>query len=222
MKGGEVFIVALVVLLSSCKQSNSNAEPWSKEALEVRANQHIDSSQWDKEMYQQDLDVYAQFNEVLNSYPLNKSPFPVAKYDYAVSSLPFTIESEKGNFKGVRIGEVVNENSEDVKVRLTLMVLTKDQNATENTVVESRNYPYLTAQGIITCYENTFDWVFSASPEDYAHLLVNMKLFDLRFGETIIIYPQENNAFYYDQIKDSPNNYDDFEMFKKKVLEQLK
>lgn len=222
MKDEKIFLFALIIFLCSCESVKSVSKTWSDEALEVRANQHLDSSQWDKEMYQQDLDIYAKYKDVLSSYPLNKSPFPVAQYDYAVASLPFTIECEKGNIKGVRIGEIVNDDSEDVKVRLTLMVLTEDQNATENTVVESRNYPYLTAQGVFTSYENTYDWVFSASPDDYAHLLVNMKLFDLRFGETIIIYPQENNAFYYDQIKDSPSNYDDFEMFKKKVLEQLR
>ena len=44
-----------------------------------------------------------------------------------------------------------------------------------------------------------------------------MKLFDLRFGETVVIYPQYNNSFFYDQIKDSPNNYDSFEMFKSSI-----
>ena len=49
-----------------------------------------------------------------------------------------------------------------------------------------------------------------------------MKLFDLRFGETIIIYPQKDKSLFYDQIKDSPNNYGNFEEFKKKIISNPK
>ena len=49
-----------------------------------------------------------------------------------------------------------------------------------------------------------------------------MKLFDLRFGETIIIYPQIDKTFLYDQIKDSPNNYKNFEDYKKDIINNNK
>ena len=45
-----------------------------------------------------------------------------------------------------------------------------------------------------------------------------MKLFDLRFGETIIIYPQIDKSFFYEQIKDSPNNYESFEDYQKSII----
>ena len=86
--------------------------------------------------------------------------------------------------------------------------MTNDEDAEETTLVESRNYPYLTAQGIFKTADNQFDWVFHYSPDGYSTLLLNMKLFDLRFGETIIIYPQQDKSFLYDQIKDSPNHYE--------------
>ena len=102
------------------------------------------------------------------------------------------------------------------------MILTNDKNSEENTLVESRNFPYLTAQGIFKVTNNEYDWVFSASPDGYSTLLVNMKLFDLRFGETIIIYPKDDKSFIYDQIKDSPNNYSAFDDIKNAIINKIK
>lgn len=99
--------------------------------------------------------------------------------------------------------------------------MTNDKDAEETTLVDSRNYPYLTAQGIFKVVNNEFDWVFSASPDGFSTLILNMKLFDLRFGETIIIYPQTDQSFFYEQITDSPNNYESFEDFQKSIITHL-
>ena len=226
-----VIILISVLLLNSCKdiektKSNvqeSNENNWNIQKLKDKAIQHLDSSKWDKKLFNQDIETYNKYSEIFNSYPLNKSPFPVAKYDYAVSSIPFTIvEQDSIIFKGVRIGEYENPESEKVINKLTLLILTNDKNSEENTLVESRNYPYLTAQGIFKVSNYDFDWVFSASPDGFSTLLFNMKLFDLRFGETIIIYPQMDKSFLYDQLEESPNNYENFEDFKKIILNNLK
>lgn len=199
-----------------------NENKWNLQKLKDKAIQHHDSSKWGKKLFNQDIENYNRFTEIFNSYPINKSPFPVAKYDYAVSSIPFTIKKDTLIFKGVRIGEYENPESEKVNDKLTLLILTNDKDSEENTLVESRNYPYLTAQGIFKLTNNDFDWVFSASPDGYSILLINMKLFDLRFGETIIIYPQLDKSFLYDQLEESPNNYENFEDFKKVILKNLK
>lgn len=142
----------------------------------------------------------------------------MATYDYAVSYRPFTIQLTEKKGIGIRIGECEDEDCEKITDKLTLLLLTEDKNAEEKTLVESRNYPYLTAQGSIKSFEDTFDWVFSATPDGFSSLVINMKFFDIRFGETIIIYPQENNSFFYEQLKISPNNYEKFEDFKNSIL----
>jgi len=142
----------------------------------------------------------------------------VATYDYAVSYIPFTIDIQGKIIKGVRIGECEDLDCKKIKCQLTLLVLTNDKESEEFTLVDSRNFPYLTAQGTFKVTNNEFDWVFSASPDGFSHLLLNMKLFDLRFGELIIIYPQLDKSFLYEQIKDSPNNYADFEEFKAALI----
>lgn len=223
-------LIAIGLLISSCNKNTETiphantveARSWSIDALSERANQQLDSTKWDLELFKQDVKTYNQYTEIFESYPLNKSPFPVAVYDYAVSSIPFIIENGGNLFKGVQIGEYENPESEKIINKLTLLVLTNDKDAEEVTLVDSRNYPYLTAQGIFKVTNNEFDWVFSASPDGFATLLINMKLFDLRFGETIIIYPQTDKSFLYDQIKDSPNNYENFEDFKASILNKTK
>lgn len=201
---------------------NKKKNHWNIEKLSNRAIQQLDSTKWDLKLFNQDIETYHKYSEIFKSYPLNKSPFPVAEYDYAVSSIPFTIENRGFIFKGVRIGEYENPESEKISDKLTLLILTNDKDSEGNTLVDSRNYPYLTAQGTFEAKNNEFDWVFSASPDGFSTLILNMKLFDLRFGETIIIYPQKDKSFFYEQIKDSPNNYGDFEEFKKKIMSNPK
>lgn len=218
--------IALGLLLSSCNEiekANSatkkpEAAKWDLTSLSQRAEQHLKPAEWDLDLFNQDIETYSKYAEIFQAYPLNKTPFPVAKYDYAVSKIPFFIEKDSLLFKGVRIGEYANPDSEKIIDKLTLLFLTSDKGAEENTLVDSRNYPYLTAQGILKLKHHQFDWVFSASPDGFSTLMLNMKLFDLRFGETIIIYPQIDQSFLYDQINDSPNNYRNFEDFKKTIL----
>ncbi len=192
------------------------------ESLNTKANVHLDTSQWDLSLLNQDKETYEKYPEVFQSYPLNKAPFPVAEYDYAVSYIPFSLETTSHLFKGVRLGECETPDCDHVIDKLTLLILTNDKDAADYTMVESRNYPYLTAQGYFEVKNNKFDWVFTASPDGFSVLLINMKLFDLRFGETIIIYPHDDKSFFYDQIKDSPKNYIDFEEYKKAIANNKK
>lgn len=225
-----LFFLIIEFAFISCKgikptlldSKNTKVSEWNKERLNQKAIQNLDSTKRDSKLFNQDIETYAKYAEIFKSYPLNKSPFPVSEYDYAVSSIPFTIEKNGTIFKGVRIGEYENPESEKIIDKLTLLILTNDKNSEENTLVESRNFPYLTAQGTFKIPNNTYDWVFSASPDGFSTLIINMKLFDLRFGETIIIYPQDDKSFLYDQIKDSPNNYTTFDDFKKAIINKIK
>jgi hypothetical protein len=236
MKQKVLTLLIIGLLFSSCQErkklvsdsENIEMPKWNIEGLSQKAIQHLDSTKWDLLLFKQDIETYDKYQEVFQSYPLNKSPFPVAEYDYAVSYIPFTIENEGKIIKGVSIGECDDPDCKKITDKLTLLVLTNDREAEELTLVDSRNFPYLTAQGYVKVSNNEYDWVFSASPDGFSTLLINMKFFDLRFGETVFIYPQSDNSFFYDQIKDSPNNYDSFEKFKTSILnierikEQLK
>ncbi|MEZ4907886.1 MAG: hypothetical protein R2771_09690 [Saprospiraceae bacterium] len=200
MKNKLFNIILLGFSLISCHinkhdtTSNDNKiGQWNYEKLMNKSIDHQDTTKWDWQLFNQDLETYNKYTEIFNSYPLNKSPFPVAKYDYAVSSIPFTFDYRQSVFKGVKIGEYKNPDSDIIITKMTLIVLTNE--GEESTLVDSRNYPYLTAQGKFNLINNELDWVFSASPDGFSNLLVNMKLFDLRFGETIVIFLKLINHF---------------------------
>lgn len=223
-------VLVISFLITSCGEkvtkvkSDSPQKPENTvyDSLKERALQNVDSSKWDMELYQQDIETYGKLSGIFDGFPLTKSPFPVAFYDYAVSSDPLNIEIGEHVFKGVRIGEFEDPDSDKVIDKVTLLILTKNKDVDDNVLVESRNYPYLTAQGTFYEPDTNFDWVFAASPDNFSILMINMKLFDLRFGETVIIYPQNDMSFLYDQIDDSPNNYSDFEDFKKAISSNRK
>jgi hypothetical protein len=213
--------------LLGCQPNGSTAVQTEKTTVETvdtlkqRAADNADPSKWDRELLQQDIETYAQYGEILSSYPLNKSPFPVATYDYAVSGIPFILEMDQSIFQGVRIGEYTDSETDEINDKLTLLVMTNDSTSLNEVLVESRNYPYLTAEGRFEAMNNRFDWVFSASPDGYSTLLINMKLFDLRYGETVIIYPEEDRSFFYKQLELSPNDFESMEEFESAVAGRL-
>ncbi|ESU29717.1 hypothetical protein FLJC2902T_01910 [Flavobacterium limnosediminis JC2902] len=219
-----VFLFFFCGLFLCCKPKKAmvGSDRWDVEQLKLKSESHSDTAKWDLKLYKQDIATFEKYAEALSIYPLNKTPFPVAEYDYAVASTPITVKVKNYLFKGVRIGEYENPESEVVKDALTLLVLTNDANAEESTLVESRNFPYLTAQGFFKTADNKFDWVFSKSPDGFSTLLFNMKLFDLRFGQTIVIVPQKDKSFVYCQINDSPENYKNQEEFNLSISENSK
>jgi len=86
----------------------------------------------------------------------------VAEYDYAVSKFPLILEKDGKIFKGLQIGEYDKTVQDKINTKLTLIVLTGDSNSEEFSLVESRNAPYLTAQGYFKVASYEYDWVFAA------------------------------------------------------------
>lgn len=217
-------------LLFGCESSENPSNPqeiiidstfWTVEKLGLRAIDNQDSTLWDTALFQQDIETYATFSEVFKSFPLNKSPFPVAEYDYAVSNEPFTLSTANHEFKGVSLGECSDPDCEKIDVKMTLIVANEKGDLEESTLVDSRNYPYLTGQGSFIGENTELDWVLNASPDGISFLTINMKLFDLRFGETIVIFPKRNGSFHYLQLNESPNNFQELESFKKAIRDKI-
>lgn len=212
------------ILVLSCKNSTltktiNTKQIWSLKTLKNRSKENLNVDKWNKALLAQDLKTYNEYADIFEKYPLNNYPFPVADYDYAVYSNPFSIKIDDIIFKGIQIGEYNDSNSNKITTKLTLIVLTNNDNVEPESFVDSRNYPYLTAEGNFDLSGNKFKWVFSATPDGFSSLFFSMKFFDLRFGETIIIYPQKDNSFFYEQIDESPNKYVKFEDYIKKVKE---
>ncbi|MHC5310367.1 hypothetical protein ACYSNM_09960 [Myroides sp. LJL116] len=223
MKKHIVLIIIIGFFAYSCTNENKsdtntlieNTKILNK--LKKRAAVNLDSTTWDQSLFKQDIENYNEDSDFFGKYPLNNYPFPVADYNYTVYSNPFTIQKGSSILKGIQIGEHKSYFSNTVNTKLTLIVLTNDNKAKLNTFVSSRNYPYLTAEGNVELTQQNYPWVFQATPDGFSSLFFSMKLFDLRFGETIIIYPKEDNSFLYEQIEESPNHYSKFEDYIEKI-----
>lgn len=221
-------LIALFLACSTNKQVSQSSQNSDLSSLKNRVAANSDSNKRNQSLLDQDLETFHKYGDIFETYPLNNYPFPVADYDYAVYSNPFTLELDSFIFKGIQIGEYLNPNSDSIITKLTLLVLTNKDEVEVESFVNSRNYPYLTAQGYFNSPTNNFNWVFSATPDGFSSLFFSMKFFDLRFGETIVIYPQSNDSFIYDQLEESPNNYSNFEEYlqrikeNEKIIDQLK
>ena len=221
-------VIIFALVLCSCKnenQSNANIlieQNRNVNNLKDRAMANLDSSQWNQTLFEQDIETHYKYAQIFKQYPLNNYPFPVADYDYAVYSNPFTIKTDSLIFKGIQVGEYKNPDSDNIITRLTLIVLTNDDSVEPETFVNSRNFPYLTAAGKFRLPKQNFEWVFQSTPDGFSSLFFSMKLFDLRFGQTIIIYPQEDNSFLFDQIDESPNHFSTFEDYTKRIKRNIR
>lgn len=154
---------------------------------------------WDLSMFEADKDFYVKYKDELATYPLTLSAFPVKEYEYAVYSESSPFYQNGHTYIKVGIGDYPDFNSDSTHISGTLIFQVDSSQSSENTFLQSRNYPYLTAQGTFMIDDLTYDWVFIETPEHDAYFMVNMKLFDLKFGKNILIFPNSDGSFTYRQ-----------------------
>lgn len=154
---------------------------------------------WDLKMLEQDIETYKKYKQELACYPLTLSAFPVKEYEYAVhsQSAPFNLNGH--TYIKISIGDYPNFNSDSTRIAGSLIFQVDSLSTNENTFVQSRNWPYLTAQGTFMIDKLPFDWVFIATPDHTAYFMINMKLFDLKDGKDIYIFPNKDGSFTYSQ-----------------------
>lgn len=221
----KLWLLGSLSLLCACSTSeppqSNQKETALLQGLEKRAADNLNSETWNLERFQEDKKMYAQYKEAFSVYPLNCSPFPVAEYEYAVASMPFSIQDSTKTLKGICVGEFATVDSEEPQYGLTIVVVAQNETYSEDVFVQSRNYPYLTAQGIFASQKHHFDWVYAKSPDGFSFCFVNMKLFDLRFGETIVLFPEAEGAFSYQQIRQNPHQYKSLDAFKAVIADTV-
>jgi hypothetical protein len=181
------------------------------DTLKAKAENNQNPEKWNLDLFNKDLG-WLKNN---NSKPLKSLPFPVEKYDTYDFTKAFNFKIGPSNFSGISIGENIGGSQGKMIFRhdVCLIFYTKDSTVEINrTDVSSRNAPYLTFQGTLKLKEQ-FDFVGIKSPGEKGFLMVSLKAFDLQFGQTIVIFPNENGSFYYVQLTEKPaanENYDNF------------
>lgn len=189
---------------------------WTLGKLKQRSIDNQNPEKWNQELLRRDVDN--QNKNVYADLPITKTAFPVADYDYYLTSNPFTISTDEYFVSGISVGENTEEGKKYYHFSIFIL---SDKNAVRNDsdLVVSRNYPYFTAEGFFEINKKRFDWLTAASPDGFSMAFVNMKLFDLRFGKTVFIVPQQDGSFQYLQLEIDANKYSDLELFKKEVMQ---
>jgi hypothetical protein len=199
-------ILILLIFASAISCSGQNIV----DSLGTKAKNNQIPEKWNMELFNNDK----KWLKDTNSKPINSLAFPVEKYEYYVFNKPFNFEINNSHFSGISFGENIGgkEDKFIFKHELTLIFYTNAKDYQVNGDVSSRNFPYLTIQGQLEL-NNTYSFVGIKSPEDAGYLIVNLKSFDLRFGQTIIIFPNKDNSFLYLQSDEKPVMGGDFNEF---------
>ncbi|TVZ56534.1 hypothetical protein OD91_1822 [Lutibacter sp. Hel_I_33_5] len=178
--------------------------------LETKSKHNQIPEKWNMELYKNDK----KWLKNTNSKPLNSLAFPVEKYEYYVFNEPFNFQINGFHFSGISFGE--NTGGKDDKFifkhELTLIFYSGEKDYQINGDVSSRNFPYLTIQGQLKL-NNIYDFIGVKSPENSGYLIVNLKSFDLKFGQTVIIFPNKDNSFYYLQSNEKPQINEDIKKY---------
>lgn len=189
------------------------------DSLETKAINNQIPEKWNMELFTLDK----KWQKGKKSKPMHSLAFPVEKYEYYVFSKPFNFQINESHFSGISFGENIGGKVDKFifNHELTVIFYSGKKNHNVNGDVSSRNYPYLTVQGQVKI-NNIYDFIGIKSPENTGYLMVNLKSFDLRFGQTIIIFPNKDNSFYYLQSDIKPLSDDKFEEFVLKLKEDDK
>jgi hypothetical protein len=175
--------------------------------LERRALDNQDPEKWNLELFAQDK----QWTKSSDGSPLNDLAFPVAKYEYYVFSKPFNFQIGEEHFSGVSFGENLGGKDDQFIFdhEVTVLFHTGRTDRQIDGDVSSRNFPHLTVQGQVEL-NDVYQFVGVRNPDGGGCLIVNLKAFDLRFGQTIIVIPGGDNSFLYLQSKEKPLGSDGF------------
>lgn len=181
-----------------------------------------------KQLQVQNQEEYLDFErmkkELSEKDGISKGPFtfgifPYPDYD-SISNKTFSGIGTSANFYGINLkGKKIvytsfSENKNKLnsyringnnRIFFTILVLTdyideKDFSSMKTQIV-SRNFPDVIGQGFIKTQQNKIDFSAFATIENDEFAIVNMKLYNLKYGNFILIAPQKDGSLRSLQIK---------------------
>lgn len=215
--GKTLSLVLIALIFNSCsnfkKENNykKTEKPfWTDSIAREHYSNRNDSTTWDKEMFEFEL----QYDTIPSIDPIKYGVFPVPKYELV----------KKGSFKGlgvtgtkkelkdkilqytgffVKKNELNKEDLRDRKNEVFFTILSLTDTIGENLKSAqniSRNHPNYIGEGTIINKKNRVDFVAFKTVDNHSYAIVNMRLFNLKYGNTILIAPQKDNSFRSKQI----------------------
>lgn len=230
LKAVVLFIV--VILIYSCSSSKvQDSEPvknrfWTDSVAIQHFENRSDSLTWDMEMIRSD--VADEQSGILPPLPIKVGVFPVPDYDLLgedsfkglISGGGYKVIQDK-NLKFSAFSVKKNElnkfdlNTRKDEVFFTIITLTdtidsKNYNLS-GSIISSRNHPNYIGEGFTKTKDNRIDYVAFKTVDNNSYAIVNMSLFDLSFGNTILVAPQTDKSLRFLQVDLGKNQMQDLE-----------
>ena len=229
----KLLLLICTVLSFSCgsyrNQGASNTVgPYDRDSLEVLYNNRSDSTLWNQKMLEGDLDFEEEIADM--NFPIKIGTFPVPEYsspgngnrndDFKAGKKDITVVSTYVN-KG-HYNEHAIPKDKSSQVIITIACLTDDMDLTNPTFVTSRNHPNYICEGTIHTSKNNIDWVTIHTIDGDSYAIINMRLFDLTFGRTILVAPQKDGSFRFLQMQSEFLSSEDLEGYIKELKNDSK
>jgi hypothetical protein len=240
---GRLLLVGIIMLCIGCSQSGENKQPLKEAIKDLAAIDHIanrqDPAKWDTSMFRSDLENLMDMN-----LPFTSGVFPVPKYELqgegsfkglgnfgypGGEGIELKVDDKSLLFnsffvKKNTINEQYIEAGNDDEVFFHIIVLTDfvdtvDYTHTMSEVV-SRNHPDYIAQGFYKTSNNRIDYTAFITADRNAYAIVDMRLFDLTKGKTILIAPLKDKSLRSMQIDSPPMSSKEIETYTKELVKQ--
>lgn len=218
-KNQYLFLIAIAfTCISINSYSQSMVKPhfrWGTDQKKQYLKYREDPAKWSKKNLKTDLEDLE-----MEGKPMIDGVFPVPEYDLAGKN-SFAGNGTKGNYAGIQVknkkviyqGFYVNRSSinrefirtKTDEVYFTIVVLTdsiaKDGFSHMEAGVSSRNHPDYIGQGTIATKNNRIDFLSFITADRINYAVVNLRVFDLSLGRTILIAPQKDGSLRSIQVK---------------------
>ncbi len=208
----------LCILLFSLCLTTSCVPIKNKEMPNQNFKDHLenqyDSLTWDLDL----LDFDKNFLTDKGLLPFKFGVFPVSKYEIFKkdgfkgigSSGKFSKINEKDIYfnyffinKSSLNDQILKEKDDEVFFLIGIFTEYIDTNLVNqiSNMIVSRNHPDYIGQGTFKTKNDLINYMAFKTYEGSSYAVVNMKLFDLKYGNTILINPKQDSTFRYLQIK---------------------
>ncbi|BDS11077.1 hypothetical protein [Aureispira anguillae] len=234
------------LLLISCsdeqpKKQISTTGFWSKEKKEAHLANREDSTKWDLTLLKQDQQ-YTALGLGAN-LPITNGVFPVPNYDLMGKGsfkglgnhgclggegyekkigdktiLYNSFLSKKSPINAAFVQDKENEIFFHIVV-LTDFVDTVEYSHHKGDVI-SRNHPDYICEGFFKTQKTKIDYTAFITADRHSYAIVNMRLFDLKDGKTILIAPQKDQTLRSMQIKSPDLSNKEIDQYTNELLKK--
>ena len=163
--------------------------------------------------------------------PIHFTAFPTLNYESAGNAnKPLTIDFQRKKLitESISLGKdkhnahrFTYESKKD-EIVFTIIVLSNEIDSTQTSYVSSRNHPNYIAEGSIKSNNKPIDSVSIQNADDSAYSIVSMRLFNLNFGQVVIVAPQKDDTLRFLQIQREFLSNKDLEEYLKELIKQEK